>query len=74
MSDTINRAEIGVIVNGETVTTRASTVAELLMEAGYAGAKVATAVNGAFVAEARRAEMGLSAGDHIEIVAPRQGG
>lgn len=62
------------VVNGEPTDTRATSLSGLLDELGFAGLKVATAVNGAFVAELRRAETSLVAGDRIEIVAPRQGG
>lgn len=62
------------VVNGEPTEARASSLAGLLDELGYGGLKVATAVNGAFVAERRRAETPLADGDRIEIVAPRQGG
>jgi sulfur carrier protein len=61
-------------VNGERHATRAATLAELVAELGYGDAKVATACNGAFVAERARAAMRLQSGDEIEIVAPRQGG
>jgi sulfur carrier protein len=55
-----------ILVNGEPLTTDASTLA--------AQAKVATAVNGSFVASAKRECTQLSPKDEIEIVAPRQGG
>jgi DNA repair protein RadA/Sms len=41
---------------------------------GFAEAKVATAVNGCFVASAKRGLTPLAPKDEIEIVAPRQGG
>ncbi len=63
-----------ILVNGEPRATSARTLAELLIEAGFAEAKIATAVNGAFVAQSARAERLLADGDRIEIVAPRQGG
>ncbi|MGE3066271.1 MAG: sulfur carrier protein ThiS [Hyphomicrobiaceae bacterium] len=61
-------------VNGERLATRAGTLAELVDELGHGDAKVATARNGAFVAERLRAATRLEAGDEIEIVSPRQGG
>lgn len=61
-------------VNGEAVEAVASTLAALLIEIGYAGQRVATAVNGDFVPERGRSGTPLKAGDEIEIVAPRQGG
>lgn len=64
----------GISVNGQGVATAASNLAELLGELGYAGRRVATAVNGCFVAEANRTSTCISPGDKIEILAPRQGG
>lgn len=61
-------------VNGEARDVAARSLAELLDELGYGGQKVATAVNGEFVAERARVGLQLAAGDAVEIVAPRQGG
>jgi sulfur carrier protein len=72
MTETVTR--IRVFVNGEAISTAGRTVADLLVEAGYGGAKVATAVNGEFLPERRRGTTALAEGDHIEVVAPRQGG
>ena len=63
-----------ILVNGEHVTTDARSLDELCRTLGFAGAKVATAVNGAFVAATARAFTKLAEADEIEIVAPRQGG
>ncbi len=63
-----------VVVNGEATETGAATVAELVAELGYNEGQVATALNGDFVPRSARAQTKLSAGDNIEIVAPRQGG
>lgn len=63
-----------VLVNGESVRVRAATLAELLVEFGYAETRVATALNGDFVPAAARSSRRLSDGDRVEIVAPRQGG
>lgn len=67
-----------IVVNGRPVVTTASTLAVLVerqMAADApAGVKVATAVNGHFVAAALRATTLLQPGDRIEIVSPRQGG
>lgn len=68
------RVARGLVVNGEAREAMAGSLAELLEEFGYKGVKVATALNGEFVAERMRAETRLAAGDRIEIVAPRQGG
>ncbi len=63
-----------IIVNGEKVEVKASTLADVLDELGHGGAKVATAVNEEFVPATLRATHDLDAGDRVEIVAPRQGG
>jgi sulfur carrier protein len=65
---------LNVLVNGEAVRSRAATLADLIAELGYGGAKIATARNGEFVPERARGATRLAADDKIEIVAPRQGG
>ena len=65
---------ITVIVNGERLSSSATTLAGLLCEAGYGEGKVATARNGDFVPERMRAATAIADGDRIEIVSPRQGG
>ena len=63
-----------ILVNGERHTTKAISLDELCTSLGFADAKVATAVNGCFVAASARARTQLAEADEIEIVAPRQGG
>ena len=63
-----------VLVNGEPREIAAETLAEALTALGYEGAVVATALNGEFVPQRKRAATPLAEGDRIEIVAPRQGG
>jgi len=67
-------ARLNLVVNGEPTSTSARTLAELVKEAGFGDARVATAVNGDFVPERARASRQLADGDRIEIVSPRQGG
>jgi len=62
-----------IMINGTEAEVRAGTLATILDELGYGGAKVATAVNEAFVPASAR-DVTLSPGDRVEIVAPRQGG
>lgn len=62
------------IVNGDPVESSAATLADLLRELGRADARVATAVNEAFVPAPMRGAHRLGDGDRVEIVAPRQGG
>lgn len=49
-------------------------LAEALEALGYKNAVVATAVNGRFVPAALRASTPLADGDHVEVLAPMQGG
>ena len=65
---------IVLVVNGRRAECAARTLAALVEEQGFADAKVATAVNGQFVPEGRRATTTLGGGDRIEIVSARQGG
>ncbi len=67
-------ADIEILLNGKVLATRAGSLEELVIRHSVSGAKVATAVNGHFVPEARRAGMTLQHGDKVEIVTPRQGG
>lgn len=63
-----------IIVNGDALATRAGTLADLVVELGHAGRRIATARNGDFVPERARMETPLKGGDRIEIVSPRHGG
>jgi len=72
MVATAERIEI--TVNGRATQVCARTLAELIDAERLGTKRVATALNGDFVPEARRATTLLSAGDRVEIVSPRQGG
>jgi sulfur carrier protein len=61
-------------LNGKPQTTTASTLAQLLTEAGFGSKTTATAVNGSFVPLTLRDTYELGNGDQIEILAPMQGG
>jgi sulfur carrier protein len=63
-----------ILINGELVATDARNLDELCVKLGFAEAKIATAVNGSFVAATARATTSLRPKDEVEIVAPRQGG
>ena len=63
-----------ITVNGDSHEVSGRTLEAVLIELGYGEAKVATAVNEAFVPAASRAQTELKDGDRLEIVAPRQGG
>ena len=63
-----------ILLNGERFATDASNLDELCVKLGFAEAKVATAVNGSFVAAAKRGATQIAEADEVEIVAPRQGG
>ncbi len=66
--------QIELVVNGRTIYSDARTLAALIEERSLADARVATAVNGQFVPEARRATTVLDHGDRVEIVSAHQGG
>lgn len=61
-------------INGQAEDHEAATLAALVDALGLGNAKVATALNGSFVPARARAATALTAGDRVEIVAPRQGG
>lgn len=63
-----------ILVNGDWRETAATELATALAELGYGDAVVATAVNGDFVAVSARSHTALADGDHIEVLAPMQGG
>jgi sulfur carrier protein len=72
--DMSSKASLEIVVNGRRIASGAPTLAELLDEQGYGRTKVATAVNGSFVAERLRAATRLAADDEVEVVSVRQGG
>jgi len=61
-------------VNGELFDGDVTTLADLIGELGYGDQRVATAVNGDFISDGDRKNYELRDGDHVEVVAPRQGG
>lgn len=61
-------------VNGAPIDTDVTSLAQLLEAQGFGDAKVATAVNGTFVAASMRVGHTLNDGDAVEILAPMQGG
>lgn len=63
-----------IVLNGEAKEVQAATLAQLCAELGLDGPRVATALNGDFVARDARAESPLNEGDAVEILAPMQGG
>lgn len=63
-----------ILINGASREIRAADLRGALEELGYAGAVVATAVNGEFVPVAERQTARLADGDRIEVLAPMQGG
>jgi sulfur carrier protein len=65
---------VQIVINGEPTKTGAQTLGELCAALGFAGAKVATAVNGNFVAKGNRDRLALAENDSVEIITPRQGG
>jgi sulfur carrier protein len=63
-----------VFVNGDPRDIDPETLASALNALGYAGKKIATAVNGRFVPAPTRQSTMLAEDDRIEVVAPMQGG
>ncbi|MEM1370628.1 MAG: sulfur carrier protein ThiS [Pseudomonadota bacterium] len=66
--------EVVVRINGTEQRIVSASLQEVLQQAGFEHAHVATAVNGAFVARDDRESCTIVAGDEIEVVTPRQGG
>lgn len=74
MGGAVSEPQIEIVLNGQRVQTQAATLGDLVERQSLGGAKVATAVNGHFVAAAQRATTLMQPGDRVEIVSPRQGG
>jgi sulfur carrier protein len=70
----VDAAPTKVLVNGESRTLAVAMLDQALIELGYGGSRVATAVNGNFVPVAKRSAYILGTGDRIEVVAARAGG
>jgi sulfur carrier protein len=65
---------MNITVNGEAQHVLAPTLDALLLELGYEGAIVATALNRDFVPREARADTPIAEGDAVEIIAPMKGG
>ena len=63
-----------IFLNDDAHEVEAATLAAALESLGYGGRKIATALNGRFVAAAQRSRTNLVDGDKVEVVAPMQGG
>jgi sulfur carrier protein len=63
-----------IVLNGKPCEVARNRLDGVLEELGYQGAKVATAVNGNFIARPVRAETQIKDGDRVEVIAPMQGG
>ena len=63
-----------ILVNNEAREIAGPSLAEALDELGYAGAVIATAVNGAFAPARSRPALMLQEGDRLELLAPMRGG
>ena len=63
-----------VTVNGKRVETSAQRLEERIAEQAFSDQRIATALNGQFVAADARVGTRLKDGDKVEIVSPRQGG
>ena len=65
---------MNITLNGESRRLDGPSVQDALEQIGLGAAKVATALNGAFLPAASRATTTLKDGDALEVVAPMQGG
>jgi sulfur carrier protein len=63
-----------ILVNGAWRETEQRELAATLIELGYGGRVVSTALNGEFVAAEARPHTSLTDGDRVEVLAPMQGG
>ncbi len=63
-----------ILVNGTPRDVASSTLDRVLLELGYAEARIATALDGDFVPAPQRAARVLREDCRIEIVSPMQGG
>ena len=63
-----------IVLNGRSLEVTCERLDGLLEELGYVDTKVATAVNGRFVARQARVSKQLRPGDRVEVIAPMQGG
>lgn len=61
-------------LNGQSLTTTATTLSALLEEQGVEATSVATALDGTFVPRTLRAATPLRDGAKVEILSPMQGG
>ena len=68
------RRALRIFLNDDMHVVSHGTLAAALESLGYGGRKIATAVNGRFVAATARPRTELADGDKIEVVAPMQGG
>jgi sulfur carrier protein len=63
-----------IFLNDDAHDVEPDSLAAVLESLGFGGRKIATAVNGRFVAAPARQATKLADGDRIEVVAPMQGG
>ncbi len=63
-----------ILVNNEVREIVGPSLADALDELGYAGAVIATAVNGDFAPARSRPALMLREGDRLELLAPMRGG
>ena len=63
-----------IFLNDDAHDVEPGTLTAALESLGFGGRKIATAVNGRFVAAAARPKVALTNGDRVEVVAPMQGG
>ncbi|WP_310620077.1 sulfur carrier protein ThiS [Flexibacterium corallicola] len=63
-----------IIVNGESRKATGNTLADILVEMGFTGPAIATALNGYLVPRENYQHTVIEEGDQLEVLAPMQGG
>nr|WP_294916795.1 sulfur carrier protein ThiS [uncultured Neokomagataea sp.] len=63
-----------ILVNDEQREVTNTTLATILNELGYGGARIATALNGTFIPASQRDTVTIMEGASLEVLAPMQGG
>ncbi|MDX2309281.1 MAG: sulfur carrier protein ThiS [Hyphomicrobium sp.] len=70
----MHQPSLRITINGAVTIAAGGTLAELVDHLGYGEQRIATALNGEFVPQSRRATTAIADGDRVEILAARQGG
>lgn len=63
-----------ITVNAQPYDISGQTLADALIELGFANPAIATAINGQFIPRQARKAVTLTNGDRVEVLVPMQGG